>query len=128
MFVLVYCTRQLSFRLFGVGRANQGAGRWVRVGCGSVPWSTGTAPKPSLALPGFAKIQPSRKTSVRIMRRSGAESTLLQSCMYSRLAYAKKHIKPYALTVVRWWPLGWVSLQADAHPQKSAFIRHTLNP
>ena len=45
-----------------------------------------------------ATMQPSRKTSVTTWRRSGAESTLFQSCMYS--------IRPYALRVVSGWPWG----------------------
>ena len=72
---------------------------------------------------------PARKTSVTTLRRSGAENTLLQSCMYFRFTCAKKHIKPYICPgSCKWVALGRVSLQADARPQKCAYLRQILNP
>ena len=58
--------------------------------------------------------------SATTLRRSGAENTLLQSCMYSRLTCARKHIKPCCPESCKWVALGWVSLQADV-PTKVRF-------
>ena len=77
--------------------------------------------------PGQASPQCSlhRKTSVKSLRRSGAENTLLESCMYSRLTCAKKHKKPSALRVVGGWP--WVGKPAGRRtPTKARFQWQTL--